>query len=72
VSKADEVRFAFILNELEFAIIPDVSNPDMNQGWSYKLLPKDESVFWRTFSIGIECLVLQTPHINLVQHILSF
>jgi hypothetical protein len=30
-----------ILNELEFAITPDVSNPDMNQGWSCKLSPKD-------------------------------
>jgi hypothetical protein len=29
---------AFILNELEFAITPDVSNPDMYKGWSCKLI----------------------------------
>jgi hypothetical protein len=29
----------YILNELEFAITTDVSNPDMYKGWSCKFTP---------------------------------
>jgi hypothetical protein len=39
-------HYCCILNELEFAITPDVSNPDMYKGWSCKLSPQRALAIW--------------------------
>jgi hypothetical protein len=40
-----QFSLAFILNELEFAITPDVSNPDMYKGWSCKLIQHRDNLY---------------------------
>jgi thioredoxin reductase (NADPH) len=44
--------FFSILNELEFAITPDVSNPDMYKGGSCKLSPQRVLAMWTSPSSG--------------------